>query len=407
MTLGQRIAQKRRELGLSQEQLGQEMGVSRQAIYKWESDATVPEIDKLIALSRRFGVSVGWLLGEEESAEAQEPGGEPLTEEQIRLIQQLVAAYQPPRSKKRHRAVWAACTTVALLVVLLIVALSRLSDLSSRYDYLYHQLDDIRRNYTDFNLQLSDITDRVQEAMEQQADLTAARQVRLESYDAASGTVTFRLSATPKTYTEGMRASFIALSDGQTVEVEAQGQQSFEGKITCPLSDQISLLVAFVDGESRSTQLLETIPDLYRRTLPSLSLDFPCLSYRQDKDQFSLRQGDTEAVLFVENDPGADEYGLSQADVKSIRVGLFQEQRLLCWMERTEDISYRDGHCFLLPRDIPLTEGGQYRLAAVLTDSYGRELLYSGQIWIRDSSAEGLLDTAEGEGYQNPADWSY
>lgn len=51
MTLGQHIAQKRRELGLSQEQLGQEMGVSRQAIYKWESDATVPEIDKLIALS--------------------------------------------------------------------------------------------------------------------------------------------------------------------------------------------------------------------------------------------------------------------------------------------------------------------------------------------------------------------
>lgn len=51
MTLGQHIAQKRRELGLSQEQLGQEMGVSRQAIYKWESDAAVPEIDKLIALS--------------------------------------------------------------------------------------------------------------------------------------------------------------------------------------------------------------------------------------------------------------------------------------------------------------------------------------------------------------------
>ncbi len=51
MTLGQHIAQKRRELGLSQEQLSQEMGVSRQAIYKWESDATVPEIDKLIALS--------------------------------------------------------------------------------------------------------------------------------------------------------------------------------------------------------------------------------------------------------------------------------------------------------------------------------------------------------------------
>ena len=45
MTLGQRIAQKRKELGLSQEGLGEQLGVSRQAIYKWESDASLPEIE--------------------------------------------------------------------------------------------------------------------------------------------------------------------------------------------------------------------------------------------------------------------------------------------------------------------------------------------------------------------------
>ena len=66
MTIGQRIAQKRKELGLSQEALGEQLNVSRQSIYKWESDAALPEIDKLIALSRLFGVSVGWLLGVEE-----------------------------------------------------------------------------------------------------------------------------------------------------------------------------------------------------------------------------------------------------------------------------------------------------------------------------------------------------
>lgn len=37
MTLGQRTAQKRKELGLSQEALGERLGVSRQSIYKWES----------------------------------------------------------------------------------------------------------------------------------------------------------------------------------------------------------------------------------------------------------------------------------------------------------------------------------------------------------------------------------
>ena len=43
MTIGQRIAQKRKELGLSQEALGERLGVSRQSIYKWEADAALPD----------------------------------------------------------------------------------------------------------------------------------------------------------------------------------------------------------------------------------------------------------------------------------------------------------------------------------------------------------------------------
>lgn len=77
LTIGQRIAMKRRELGLSQIALGEEMGVSRQSISKWEADAAIPEIDKLIALSKLFGVSVGWLLGVEEAEEAEEAAQPP------------------------------------------------------------------------------------------------------------------------------------------------------------------------------------------------------------------------------------------------------------------------------------------------------------------------------------------
>ena len=51
MTLGQRIAEQRKKLGLSQEALGERLGLSRQAVSKWEADAAVPEVDKLIALS--------------------------------------------------------------------------------------------------------------------------------------------------------------------------------------------------------------------------------------------------------------------------------------------------------------------------------------------------------------------
>lgn len=64
-TLGRRIAQRRRMLSLSQEALGDKLEVSRQAISKWEADAAVPEVDRLVQMSRLFGVSVGWLLGTE------------------------------------------------------------------------------------------------------------------------------------------------------------------------------------------------------------------------------------------------------------------------------------------------------------------------------------------------------
>ena len=73
MTLGERIAEKRKENGLSQEALGEELGVSRQSVYKWESGSALPEIEKLIAMSRLFGVTIGWLLGVEEAPPTPEP----------------------------------------------------------------------------------------------------------------------------------------------------------------------------------------------------------------------------------------------------------------------------------------------------------------------------------------------
>ena len=62
MTLGQRIQEHRLRLELSQEGLGEKLGVSRQAVSKWEADGAVPDTDKLIALSKLFGISLNELL---------------------------------------------------------------------------------------------------------------------------------------------------------------------------------------------------------------------------------------------------------------------------------------------------------------------------------------------------------
>ena len=75
MTLGERIAYYRGKLGLSQGELAERLGVSRQAVSKWETDAGLPDLERLIALSRLYRITLDELVkGEspEETAEAPE-----------------------------------------------------------------------------------------------------------------------------------------------------------------------------------------------------------------------------------------------------------------------------------------------------------------------------------------------
>ena len=94
MTLGERIQLKRKENGMSQEKLGEEMNVSRQTVYKWENDQATPELDKLIDLADLFHVKVGWLIAEEE-ADTKEDNYDDV----INKISSLLPSQQPKQSK--------------------------------------------------------------------------------------------------------------------------------------------------------------------------------------------------------------------------------------------------------------------------------------------------------------------
>ena len=66
MTLGEKLSKLRKENNYTQEQLADVLGVSRQAISKWESNITYPETDKLIRISELFHCSLDYLLKETE-----------------------------------------------------------------------------------------------------------------------------------------------------------------------------------------------------------------------------------------------------------------------------------------------------------------------------------------------------
>lgn len=77
MTLGETIKEQRMAHGLSQETLAEAMGVSRQAVTKWEADQSAPSSEKLIALAKLFHISLNELIGNELASSESPQGKKP------------------------------------------------------------------------------------------------------------------------------------------------------------------------------------------------------------------------------------------------------------------------------------------------------------------------------------------
>lgn len=80
MTFGDKLSKLRKENNYTQEQLADVLGVSRQAISKWESDVTYPETDKLIRICKLFQCSTDYLLIDDGNSVGIAKGPDPIYE---------------------------------------------------------------------------------------------------------------------------------------------------------------------------------------------------------------------------------------------------------------------------------------------------------------------------------------
>lgn len=409
MTVGQRIAQKRKELGLSQEGLGERLGVSRQTVYKWESDAALPEIEKLVKLGREFSVSIDWLLGQEDEPRE-------LTAEQLRMVEEIVGRYLAARPEgltalkaersggasetapapKRRKWPWvlAAAALLAVFVNLFI----RLDQVNTQYEYLSSSLYFVQQ---DIGGRINGITDRMEDILQSQNALTAEQSAEVASTDYAANTVTVSAQAVPRTYVEGMTAEFTLASGRETVTVPgALGEDhGFTARITGPLSDDITISVAFLTGDQRQTQLLNQFTYLYSESFPD--------------------------VLLLDDLWGSSDKVAEYADVRvsrkdadrisSLRLGLFRDGKLLAWYEHLDEkpsgyLGERpDTEFFRLDGEYTLEPGHEYCQAAVVVDEYGRERVYTNAPPVVYDPEEGFANYVESayEPNYDPADWDY
>lgn len=396
MTTGEKIAQKRKELSLSQEALGEKLGLSRQAIYKWESDAALPEIDKLVALSKLFGVSVGWLLGAEEPATGEGPEGDPgreLSEKELQMVEEIASRYlaaQPQQTPKQKGGGFFAAFLVALIAAVVLLPLTlilfwRMSDLEERY---YGLQSSTNRIYANIEQEMGAVTDRVEEILKTQNSLLADYRCELTGADLKENTVTFSLRATPKTWAEGLSALFV-VNTGEKYEefpAPAEEDRSFSGELTVPLTDSITLSVVLTtpDG-ARSTQLLEAYTDLRAQSMPQLDeISDKLWEFGQNgREMSAFDSGQYPDFVYWRQSgmvSGLDIPGIDPARVTDVKMGLFKNGDLLTWAQPVEDPGYSvyrgyEGFSFAALPNMELTlEPAKDLLQAVwfFRDSYGR-----------------------------------
>lgn len=274
MTIGQRIGQRRKLLGLSQEGLGEKLGVSRQAISKWEADSAVPEIDKLIAMSKLFGVSVGWLLGTEpDAAEKTEP--ERFSDDQLRTIEQIVEKYRHAPVPETPRG-WKAAVMVGTMCILFALGMSLAALLreTPKMPNYQNQLDRLNDGYAGLQSQIGYLTNQL-EALSQGEKLLLEYGVTAEPMPDLSG-ATVSFTGIPNKWLEGDQAYLsVRTAEKETAQVlcvwngtgyTAQTQVSGNSEY------QYVLLVCHGDG-SREQEILKV--DHYAQH-PAEGLRYSC-----------------------------------------------------------------------------------------------------------------------------------
>lgn len=239
MTTGEKIAALRRDHKLSQEALGEKLGLSRQAVSKWEADQAVPTMDNLMELSRLFGVPVDTLLRPDAPFPAP-PADENSTDAPA-------APETPHKGVSPSRGKILAIGGAALLCVSLAlnaVCLYQIAQLKGEVQALRVQAGNVNTVYypgTD-----ADTGDFAE----------SSEHMTLDPENTEQLIVTF--SAVPRVASDGETAKFLLRGGEQSWECEAEGDAGggYRGSLTIPMVDEYSVYLVLTDQNGGTRNLL-------------------------------------------------------------------------------------------------------------------------------------------------------
>lgn len=239
MTTGEKIAALRREHKLSQEALGEKLGLSRQAVSKWEADQAVPTMDNLMELSRLFGVPVDTLLRPDAPFPAA-PAEENSTDAPA-------APETPHKGVSLSRGKVITIGGAALLCVSLAlnaVCLYQIAQLKGEVQALRVQAGNVNTVY--YPGTSADTGDFAE----------SSEHMTLDPENTEQLIVTF--SAVPRVASDGETAKFLLRGGEQSWECEAEDDAGggYRGSLTIPMVDEYSVYLVLTDRNGGTRNLL-------------------------------------------------------------------------------------------------------------------------------------------------------
>ena len=395
MTLGQRVQELRKQAGLSQEGLGEALGVSRQAVSKWEGDNGIPELDTLIAMSRLFGVTVGQLLGveapEETAKEKAEEAPAGFTEEQVEeILRRYVeeSRREEPTAQNAGRSypigswIIAACAVI-LAVVVTVVAVGKVREVRDSINTLWSNVAEIESVVTNVRNQMGDLSsnirDQVSSALEEQNNPISTFSYELVSVDLEKQTVTVRFDTTLKEYTAGSRlqilVDWVKVDDtaGQTVSGFVSGPD-FEAELTFPMNyhAEVSIRVEDEAGNIRE-QLADYLysfhPDSFQLMAYNLMKPF-LITIKRGGMTTITAEGEQVYIDILSGHP--EIYWPEEAEITAWVNGeeVFSRELVITPSEESKDMfcATFTGKYY----ELTLKENDEFQVMVRVTDNFGR-----------------------------------
>lgn len=310
MELYEKLYEMRRASGMSQEELAEKLGVSRQAVSKWESGATQPELQKLIELSKLYSVSVDELLSLEHAKAPQDTA--PAAEAPVQDGFESASAKEKPGLRtfcaQHKRAIGGAAAALAALIAVGVHYNDRINALNTQVNDLRSQLYDVQNSLSN---QIAGISSNVSDILERESSLLSQFSYEVTKVDLKKQECTLAFSLLPKTIGENTAVSLLVTdrssssytSDSPPTRTADLKQDSFgylHGEVTVPLSDELSVSVNFkTHGETQSEEL-DTIYDLKSQYQPQLKSFLAPISYERQagsKWQYQFTPGNAGIPL--------------------------------------------------------------------------------------------------------------